>query len=69
MCRKLIYLTSCMLVAALVGTSPAQDVDPSLVGWWTFEEGSGSTTADMSGNGNTGTLTGPVEWTTEGHDG
>jgi prepilin-type N-terminal cleavage/methylation domain-containing protein len=29
-----------------------------LVGWWPFEEGSGSTTADASGNGNNGTWSG-----------
>ena len=28
-----------------------------LVGYWTFDEGMGSTAADHSGNGNTGTLT------------
>jgi len=38
--------------------------DPSLVGYWKFDEGSGTAAADSSGNGNTGTLiNGPV-WTT-----
>jgi len=32
--------------------------DPSLVGWWRFDETSGTTVSDSSGNGNTGTLTG-----------
>jgi hypothetical protein len=39
----------------------------TLVGWWGFNEGTGNTTADLSGNGNTGTLTGsplPV-WSTD----
>ncbi|MFB0553778.1 MAG: LamG-like jellyroll fold domain-containing protein [Phycisphaerae bacterium] len=62
MCRKLIYLVSFILVLGLVGTSAAQDVDPSLVGWWKFDEGAGSTAADSSGNGNHGALNGPVEW-------
>ncbi|MFH1881675.1 MAG: LamG-like jellyroll fold domain-containing protein [Planctomycetota bacterium] len=66
MCRKLIYLTSFICVLGLVGTSAAQDIDPSLVGWWTFDEGTGDIAADSSGNGNDGTLHGPVEWTTEG---
>ncbi len=35
-----------------------------LVGWWKFDEGCGATTADSSGNGNNGTLTGGVTWTT-----
>jgi hypothetical protein len=30
--------------------------DPSLVGYWKFDEGSGTTAADSSGNGNNGTL-------------
>ena len=38
--------------------------DSGLVGYWTFEEGSGSTTQDVSGNGNTGTLTNSPTWTT-----
>ncbi len=39
----------------------------TLVGWWKFDEGSGTTTADSSGNGNSGTLTGSTlpSWTTD----
>jgi hypothetical protein len=33
-----------------------------LVGWWRFEEGSGDTAADSSGNGHHGTLLGTPEW-------
>lgn len=66
MYSKSIFLTSFVLVATLVGTSLAQDVDPSLVGWWTFDEGTGSVAGDSSGNGNDGTLNGPVEWTADG---
>ena len=36
---------------------------PGLVGYWRFDEGSGTTTADSSGNGDTGTLGGSgVSW-------
>ena len=35
------------------------------MGYWKFDDGSGTTAADSSGNGNTGTLNGPT-WTT-GH--
>jgi len=66
MCKKLIYVTSLILVLSLVGISAAQDLTEGLVGWWTFDEGSGTIAADSSGNGNDGTLNGPVEWTTEG---
>lgn len=34
------------------------------VAWYKFTEGSGTTTADATGNGNTGTLTAGVSWTT-----
>jgi hypothetical protein len=37
--------------------------------YWPFNEGSGLTTADASGNGNTGTLNGGVTWTSAGHFG
>jgi prepilin-type N-terminal cleavage/methylation domain-containing protein len=34
-----------------------------LVGWWKFDEGNGSTTADSSGYGNTGTFINGPTWT------
>jgi hypothetical protein len=37
-------------------------MDPDLVGWWTFEEGSGSTVADQTGKGHDGKLVGDVKW-------
>ncbi|MEZ4156368.1 MAG: LamG domain-containing protein [Candidatus Paceibacterota bacterium] len=39
-----------------------------LVGYWNFEDGSGTTVTDQSGNGNTGTLTGTPDWV-NGHRG
>ncbi|HPM85319.1 MAG TPA: LamG domain-containing protein, partial [Candidatus Anammoximicrobium sp.] len=36
-------------------------VDPHLVGWWTFDEGSSDTAVDSSGYGNHGTLIGGIE--------
>jgi hypothetical protein len=70
MSQKLIYLVSFVLVLSLANTSVVSaidlDTDPALVGWWTFDEGSGNIAADSSGNGNDGTLNGPLEWTTEG---
>lgn len=35
---------------------PALATDPNLMGYWKFDEGTGSTTIDSSGNGNLGTL-------------
>ena len=64
MTNKLICLMS--LVAVLVvSTAPvAIAADPDLVGWWTFDETSGTTAADASGNGNDGTCQGDVSWVT-----
>jgi len=38
--------------------------DPSLVGYWKFDQGTGATTYDSSGKNNTGTLTNGPTWTT-----
>ncbi|GEM_PF-3485846 len=40
--------------------------EPGLVGYWRFNEGSGTTTVDASGNGNTGTLVNNPTWVTSG---
>ncbi len=37
-----------------------------LVGYWRFDEGSGTTAQDSSGNSNTGSLIGSPEWLAEG---
>jgi hypothetical protein len=44
------------------GSAPAN----GLVGWWNFDEGSGTSAADSSGNSNTGTLTNGPTWTASG---
>ncbi len=62
MCKKLTYLISFALLFALVESSAGQDLDPNLVGWWKLDEGSGTTAADSSGNGNDGTLNGDPQW-------
>jgi len=35
-------------------------VDPTLIGWWWFDEGAGTVAGDSSRNGNNGTLMGPT---------
>jgi len=59
MCKKLIELFSFVLVLsmALTGTTKAE-----LVGWWRFDEGSGTVAYDSSGNGNDGTFNGDPQW-------
>lgn len=49
------------LVFAFSSVGRAQD--PSLVVYYSFEEGAGDTTKDESGNNNTGTLMNGPEWT------
>ena len=52
MCRKSIYLVFSLLVLVVAGNTNAD-----LVAHWTLDEGSGTTIADVSGNGNDGTIT------------
>ncbi len=46
MCKKLIYLVCFVFVLGLVLTRAADAADPNLVGYWTFDEGSGATAFD-----------------------
>ncbi len=62
MSKKLIYLVSFVLVLGLALTSIVEAADPSLVGWWTFDEGSGTIAYDYSGQGNDGTIEGDPQW-------
>src|SRR5256884_5482342 len=55
------------VATVLVGSSPAR-AQTGLVAAYAFNEGSGTTVADASGNGNTGTLNGAT-WTTAGRYG
>jgi hypothetical protein len=52
----LIFLVSLVFVLASAWTIPVKAADSGLVGWWKFDEGSGTVAADSSGNGNDGTL-------------
>ena len=63
MSKKLIYLICFVLVLGLALTSVVEAAaDPSLVAWWKFDEGTGTTAFDSSGNGNDGTLEGDPQW-------
>lgn len=68
MCRGLICLAACVPALALIliptGAARAFDRgDPALVGYWSFNEGSGTVASDLSLNGYDGTLNGGVTWT------
>ena len=54
--------TALSLTAAQARLAQAAPPTSGLVGHWSFDEGSGTTTADRSGNGNTGTLNYGAAW-------
>ncbi len=62
MYRKLFCIISFVAVLGMGLTSVAQAADPDLVGHWTFDEGSGTTAFDSSGNGNDGVFVGDPQW-------
>jgi len=57
--RELIHLLVFSLCLSLTLTSISK---AGLIGWWRFDEGSGSTASDASGNGHDGTLLGDPQW-------
>jgi hypothetical protein len=57
--RNLIYLISLVTGLSMAFTNTAK---AELVGWWRFDEGSGTVANDSSGNGNNGTLNGDPKW-------
>ncbi|MEJ2704505.1 MAG: PA14 domain-containing protein [Sedimentisphaerales bacterium] len=59
MCQKQICLLSSIVILGSVLAVPAH---AELVGWWKFDEGSGTIAFDSSGNGNDGTLEGGPAW-------
>jgi hypothetical protein len=46
----------------LLLTSPVKAADPDLAAYWKFDEGSGTTAFDSSGNGNNGVFVGDPQW-------
>jgi len=58
MAKRLMYWMF-LIAVLLVGTANAD-----LVGHWRFDEGSGTTAKDSSGNGGDGTFTGDPQWVT-----
>jgi hypothetical protein len=59
MCRKLILGASLAFALGLALAAPAH---AELLAWWRFDDGSGTTAADSSGNGLDGTLEGGAQW-------
>jgi hypothetical protein len=62
MYRKLMFLMSFALVVGLLLTNSTKAADPDLAAYWKFDEGSGTTAFDSSGNGNDGVFVGDPQW-------
>ncbi len=58
--KTLLHILSLLLV--VIAAAPAHAQNPS--GWWKFDEGSGTSASDASGNGNVGTLQPGATWAT-----
>ncbi len=59
--RKMELLVLLLAASLIAGTANA-DITEGLTGYWPFEEDAGTTTADMSLNGNDGTFVGTPIW-------
>ena len=59
---RLAYLVFAVFGVGLILASGGRAADPSLVGWWTLDESSGTIAHDASGKGNDGTLHGGPTW-------
>ena len=62
------YRRLCLLISFVLVLSVASNVSANLVAHWKFDDGSGGTARDSSGNGYDGTLFGDPQWIT-GHSG
>ena len=60
MSKQVIYAASLAIVFGLFVSSTAFCQEDGLVGWWKFDETSGTNALDSSGNGNNGTLNGSI---------
>ncbi len=61
MFKRPVLILLCALVLGPAWSALA-GLDPSLVAWWSFDEGAGTVAADGTGNGNDGTLNGDPAW-------
>ncbi len=59
MVRQAVCFISLVVALGLAAAGPA---GAELVAWWTFNEGAGTTAADVSGNGHDGALNGDATW-------
>ncbi len=69
MCKRFIYLICFGILLGLVLTNATNAQDPNLVCWFKFDDTSGTTTHDSSGNGFVGYLRGNPQWVNGYKDG
>ena len=62
---KVTGILACLTLITLSATVTMANLTDGLVAYWPLDEGDGATTADLSGNGNDGTLDLP-EWDNDG---
>ncbi len=62
MSKKLVAAILCALMASLMAGALVYAGDPTLVGWWKLDDGTGTVAKDSSGHGNNGTLNGNPQW-------
>ena len=62
MCRKLYFLASFVLVLGLTTTVANADISDGLVAYWPLDEGAGTNTEDLTGNGSDGTFLDSPTW-------
>ncbi len=62
MFQKNVCLIAGLVMMSQLLTGAAGAADPSLVGWWKLDDGSGTTATDASPNAAHGTLMGGTEW-------
>lgn len=55
-----------LLIGFLVQPALSQNVEDGIVAYWDFNEISGNTASDVTGNGHDGTLIGDPQWTNDG---
>ena len=60
--KRMLKLFVCVFAIGLTAGLAHADIESGLTGYWSFEEGSGATTADISGNGHDGTLVSGAFW-------
>ncbi len=66
MSGRFTHLVVIVLTIGIAGTSLGDVVDPNLVGWWRFDEGTGTVAADSSGHALDGVLLNNPVWRNDG---